>query len=258
LTGRAVTDTLHPMLSRPRARASGRAGSFLSLLLVAMLVVACGGSAPTSAPPASSPGAGTPTSSIGLPSPGLSGSGGPTSSSGGGTASSAPPASSAPSSSPQATTPGATPSGSEAPSPSSDAPCTSSTTNPTFFSTIAESVSWTVYCAVLPAGWYFQLGNYDLNGAGQMTVTYKGPGGVHLQLQEGAFCTGGESVCATHDSIIGPTAYGDQTGQLMTLVPGYVVYVSPGVPPSWAAASVDLPESTFVRLVADLHAVAKP
>ena len=30
---------------------------------------------------------------------------------------------------------------------------------------------------------------------GQMTVTYRGPAGVHLQLQQGAFCTGGASAC---------------------------------------------------------------
>lgn len=246
------------MPCRPRARAFGRARSSLSLLLVAGLVAACGSSAPTSAPPASSPGSSAPTSSIGLPSPGLSGSGAPSASPGGETSPSTPPASSAPTPSAEATTPGATPSGSATASPSGDAPCTSSPTNPTFFSTIAAGVSWTLYCAVLPAGWYFQLGNYDLNGGGQMTVTYKGPNGVHLQLQEGAYCTGGVSTCAPHDSIIGTTAYGDQTGQLMTLFPGYAVYVSPGVPPSWAAASVDLPESDFVRLVAGLHAVAKP
>ncbi|MFI5262272.1 MAG: hypothetical protein ACHQZR_06950, partial [Candidatus Limnocylindrales bacterium] len=128
--------------------------------------------------------------------------------------------------------------------------------NKSFFAGVARQVRWALYCAVLPASWYVLTGTFDLTSGGQMTITYKGPGGVHLQLQEGAYCTAGDSSCQPRVQALGPTLFGDQTGTLYTLEPGYAVYVNPGsTPPSWAAASVDLDETTFVKLVAALHRV---
>ena len=90
----------------------------------------------------------------------------------------------------------------------------------------------------------------------QLTISYKGPGGVSLELKEGSYCTDGESVCQPKVKELGPTLYGDQMGTLFTLEPGYAVYVNAGTsPPSWAAASVTLDETTFVKLVAGLHRV---
>lgn len=240
-----------PPLRRPRAPSS----SLFAALLAAWLLAACGGATPATITiePATagsqSPGA---TATLGLPSPGLSGGGSPAATVSG-------PSATAPAAS-LSTSPTTPPtvSPSTSPAPGERAGCTGSADNQAFFGAVAGGVSWTVYCAVLPAGWYLQQGRYELDGGGQMTVTYQGPGGVHLQLQEGAFCSGGASACAPHDAIVGPTAYGDRSGELMTLAPGYAVYVSPGEPPSWAAASVDLDEATFVRLVADLVPVARP
>jgi hypothetical protein len=158
-----------------------------------------------------------------------------------------------------------TPAPTIAPSPSSPAVSTSPATGPDvsacsgsadnrdFFASLASKVDWAVYCAVLPAGWYVQTGSYTLPGGGQLDITYKGPGGVHLQLKQGNFCTSGQATCEVKDQELGPTAYGDQTGTLVTLDPGYAVYVNAGQAPSWSAASVDLDETTFVRLVAALH-----
>ncbi|HEX5466993.1 MAG TPA: hypothetical protein VFW92_10020 [Candidatus Limnocylindrales bacterium] len=247
-----------------------------ALCLVSLCLAGCGsspatitiapGSAVSSASGASSSASGSsPTAALGLPSPVLSPGGSGDTGGGTNTSPSQPAASTSPSASAPRGVPDATPNpplASATPLPSgsggsggSEAACTGTAENQAFFASVAAGVSWTVYCAVLPSGWYLQQGAYQLDGGGQMTVTYKGPGDVHLQLQEGAFCSGGADACAPHDTVIGPTAFGDRDGQLMGLTPGYAVYVSPGDPPSWAAASVDLDEATFVRLVAALHAV---
>jgi len=142
-------------------------------------------------------------------------------------------------------------------SASSDADaCSGTADNRNFFASAAQGVKWPVYCAVLPAGWAVKTGRWLGAAGGQLTITYGGPGGVSLELEEGAYCTDVESVCQPKVTEIGPTLFGDQTGTLYTLEPGYAVYVNAGTsPPSWAAASVTLDEDTFVRLVAALHRV---
>lgn len=83
-----------------------------------------------------------------------------------------------------------------------------------------------------------------------MLVSYKGPGGARLTLQEGAFCTSGASACSPRDREIGPAAFGDRTGTLVTLGPnqpadGYVVYVAPGSATSWSASVTNLELDAF-------------
>jgi hypothetical protein len=151
---------------------------------------------------------------------------------------------------PATKTPGAT----STPAASSDADaCSGDADNRNFFAMAAHAFKWAVYCAVLPSGWYVNTGSYL---GDQLTISYKGPGGVSLELKEGSYCTDGESVCQPKVKELGPTLYGDQMGTLFTLEPGYAVYVNAGTsPPSWAAASVTLDETTFVKLVAGLHRV---
>jgi hypothetical protein len=141
--------------------------------------------------------------------------------------------------------------------PAGAAACTGKDDNKAFFGSVAAQMKWDVYCAVLPAGWFLSYAHYELGAGGQLSATYKGPGGAHLQLLEGNYCTDPTVPCQPKVSELGPTLYGDRTGTLVTLDPGHAVYVGSGEnPPSWAAASVDLDESTFVKLVAGLHKVA--
>ena len=137
-------------------------------------------------------------------------------------------------------------------SPDADV-CGGSPDNKSFFATAARAVKWPVYCYVLPSGW-FLTGTWAGDPGGLVSVTYKGPGGVSLELKEGSYCTDDESVCQPKVKELGPTLFGDQMGTLYTLEPGYAVYVNAGTsPPSWAAATVTLDETTFVKLVAGLH-----
>lgn len=133
--------------------------------------------------------------------------------------------------------------------------CSGSHDNRTFFEEIAAQVSWEVYCAVLPSGWYVRTGSFSLRDSGHLDITYTGPGGATLSLEEGNFCTQAGGACAPQDTALGSTAFGDRTGQLVALGGGYAVYVDPGSNPSWKASGNGIDQGTFVTLAASLHLV---
>ena len=180
-----------------------------------------------------------------------------------GSASSAPPVSAAPSQAPASAAtyvplPSALPSG---PAPSASlandaSTCSGSHDNRTFFEEIAAQVPWDVYCAVLPSGWFVRTGSFSLRDGGKLEITYSGPQGATFSLKEGSFCTQGGAACAPQDAILGSTAFGDRTGQLVSVGGGFAVYVDPGGDPSWEADGGGLDQATFVTLVAALHKVA--
>jgi hypothetical protein len=124
-----------------------------------------------------------------------------------------------------------------------------------FFVAIAEAVDWNVYCAVLPAGWSVEGGLYHLASGGQMVISYKTATGGHLELREGHWCTDSADACAPNDSDIGTQAFGDQTGELMNLNGGLVLYVDPGQNPSWTATATGIDEATFRQLCANVALV---
>jgi hypothetical protein len=114
---------------------------------------------------------------------------------------------------------------------------------------------------MLPDGWFVETGNYQLGRGGRLLVSYKGPGGARLTLQEGAFCTSGASACSPRDREIGPAAFGDRRGTLVSLGPnqpadGYAVYVAPGAAESWSATATNLDQPTFEAIAGALAAVS--
>jgi hypothetical protein len=174
------------------------------LLLLSLAFAACGSSTATGSPEASSGGA---SATPGQASPAVA-------------ATSEPPSSSE--------TPG--PRGSGGPSPSGTsagggaAACSGSAENRDFFASMAAAVDWTVYCPVLPEGWFVRAGQYRLADGGRLEIEYQGPDRARVTLDEGAFCaiSGG---CVAPGVDIGPTAFGDRTGTLVALDDG-----------SWAVA----------------------
>ena len=223
-------------------------------LLVALLVGACGTTAPTSftgAPPAGPP------------------SGGPTA--GGPTAtpvpSSEPTASSAASG---AASSEATPESSSASSPGTSAgsagnACAGSTDNQSWYVTAANGLPFDIYCPVLAATWYVDTaggGGSWRGGTDQwLQISYKGPGGAKFSLQEGAFCTGGLSLCSSHDSVIGPASFGDLSGSLDALGPtpadGYAVYVEPGSRKGYTITGTGMSQDAFAAIAAGVIKVPK-
>lgn len=133
--------------------------------------------------------------------------------------------------------------------------CTGNDANRGFYAALASSVAWSVYCAVLPTGWYVDKGGYELAGGGHLQITYKGPDGAHLALEEGVYCTDGASACAPRDQDLGPAKFGDLDGELVAVGDAFAIYVDPGSSPSWQATGTGLDQATFVALSAALALV---
>ena len=216
------------------------------VLLVALLAGACIPSTPsrtaeTSGAPSPSPG-----SSASQPSTSEA----PTAS----TPDEQPSASVAPSEAPSAApTESATPSTApSSPSPSTEpgsaSACSGTDNNRTFFEDAAAAVGWTVYCAVLPAGWFVDSGQYRGSGGGRVEIAYKGPGGARFELHEGAFCSAADG-CVPAGSDAGDAAFGDRTGTLVTLDGGgWAVVVDRGKSISWLAVGTGMDRASFERL----------
>ena len=122
--------------------------------------------------------------------------------------------------------------------------CTGTDENRTFYSSVAAAVTWTVYCPVLPSGWFVEQGQYRLAGGGRLAMTYRGPGGVRFTLDEGVWCTDG-SGCAPAGSDIGSTAFSDRAGTLIATGSGsFAIVVDAGATVSWSLVGEGLDEST--------------
>jgi hypothetical protein len=157
------------------------------------------------------------------------------------------PASEAPSDAPASEEPTATP------DPAA-AQCTGTDANRDFFASVASAVSWSVYCPVLPAGWFVEGGQYRLAGGGWLEIAYEGPEGESLALRQGAPCETAD--CVPSGTDLGPADYGDLAGTLLDLGNGrYAVVVDPGANPSWTLVTDGLAEADARQIAADLAAV---
>ena len=154
-------------------------------------------------------------------------------------------------------TPTATPpeaSGAASPSgeAGSAAVCTGNDSNRTFFTQVAAAVDWPVYCAVLPARWSVDSGQYRLAGGGWLRIAYQGPGGARFELSEGAFCDEADG-CVPAGPDAGPAAFGDMAGTLVTGEDGrYAVVVDRGAERSWVAIGSGLDVAVVTQFAADL------
>jgi hypothetical protein len=212
-------------MTRPRP---GRATRLVATLGIAVLVAACG--ATSTAPP--SPG-GSPVAS-GAPS-----ASGPAAS-GSDAASAAPSVGPDGSSSPAGS---ATPFASAGPSPrpgTADA-CSGSAENRDFYSALATSVAWDVYCATLPTGWFVESGSYRLSNGGQLSITYKGPDGARLVVREGGYCVGHPD-CVPTGTDAGAARFGDRDARLLDIGNGswLVVVVPAGADVDWQAVGTGM------------------
>jgi len=155
--------------------------------------------------------------------------------------------------------PTAKPTGTPGPNPTGLAACSGNANQVAFFAEAAKNLTFGVYCAVLPGGWYFTAGNYTQPSGGVFNVTYKGPGGAQIAIQEGAFCLTSASACAPHDTVIGSAKLGDLAGSLDTYGPGpgLVIYVAPGTARGYTATGTGLTQAAFVKIAAGLVKVPK-
>ena len=214
-------------------------------IVAALVVAACGASTPTPS---------TASLPIGSVSPGGSPIG-PSASIG--QASAIASSSTAPTDSAEPTAPASAPASDQPTASGPAAACTGTAENQDFYARLAGTVAWTVYCPVLPAGWFLKAGSYRLADGGRVDVTYTGPGGAKLDVHEGAFCAADPSTCSPGDAVIGQAAFGDRAGQLASLGTGFVVTVDAGKNPSWQLIGSGLGQDAFTRFAAAMAAVGR-
>ena len=129
--------------------------------------------------------------------------------------------------------------------PSSAADCTGTEDNRKFYAGVADSVDWTLYCPVLPAGWFVDSGEWRAASGGRMEIAYRGPGGARLELHEGAFCAPDTS-CVPDGSDIGTAFFGDLEGTLIsTNGDGWAVSVAEGEAFSYLAVGSGIGQDAF-------------
>ena len=139
--------------------------------------------------------------------------------------------------------------------PASD--CTGTDENRTFYGSVASAVAWTVYCPVLPGGWFVESGQYRLAGGGRLAIAYRGPGGDRFTLDEGAWSRDGVS-CVPSGTDMGATAFGDREGTLIATDNGsFAIVVDDGASVCWKLAADGLDEATVRTFGAALIAVAE-
>lgn len=157
----------------------------------------------------------------------------------------------------------ALPSGSTGPSPSatagsggaSAAACSGSAENRDFYASMAAAVDWTVYCPVLADGWFVQNGQYRLADGGRLEIVYQGPDRAQITLDEGGFCSiqGG---CVPPGIDVGPTAFGDRDGTLVALDDGsWAVAVDREATLSWLLVVTGLDDAATRTIAAGLVVV---
>ena len=249
-------------MTRRRARAPGRDRSdrhpslpILLIVLVAVLVAACGGSEASSAPQGSA--ASTHTAAATDPSAATDPTPEPTAepdvteapteeATEEATEAPTEPATEPPTPEPTSTPP--TPSG----SPALGATCAGNAENQDFYAAVAAAVAWTVYCPVLPSGWFVESGQYRLAGGGRMMIGYRGPGGAHIDLSEGKVCTPDSLGCLSATTEIGPAAFGDLDGTLFAQGDGFVIAVDPHTETSWLLSGTGVSQDKLTQIGAGL------
>ncbi|HJX67561.1 MAG TPA: hypothetical protein VJ258_02415 [Candidatus Limnocylindrales bacterium] len=127
-----------------------------------------------------------------------------------------------------------------------------------FFKAAAMGTAFDVYRAVLPKGWSVSSKSGDEQGAPLVVVTYGGPAGEVLTLQQGNICTKSVAGCMSGTEA-GTAVFGDREG---IFVDGpadadFAVYVDPGQNPSWIALGKGMSAETFKSLTSGLIVVGK-
>lgn len=240
-TGATIPSVTRRLSSAPGRRRSDVPGLRSTLLVpLVLLSFACGQATVTGQP---TPANGTPSTSSSAE-PGTSSAA---------TQSSAEPTESA---APSSATPAGEAASGEPIGSDSAAACSGSDPNRDFYASMAAAVDWTVYCPVLPDGWFVDDGHYRLAGGGWMEISYDGPGDATIVLRQGAFCAEGD-VCVPAGQEVGETPFGDRTGVLVAGDDGsWSVVAERGAARSWLLVMHGLDEAGARAIAAGLLVVS--
>ena len=147
------------------------------------------------------------------------------------------------------------PSGEPSPAGGPASACSGTAENQDFYADAAAAVGWTVYCPVLPKGWFVVTGRYRLAGGGRLEISYRGPGGSRFTLREGAFC-GDSDGCVPAGTELGAASFGNLSGTLISADDGsWAIVVDAGANPSWLLVAEVASEEAARDLGAALTAV---
>lgn len=143
------------------------------------------------------------------------------------------------------------PTASPSPQPGSADACSGTAENRDFYAALAGSVAWDVYCPVLPSGWFVESGSYRLSSGGQLSITYRGPGGAHIVVREGGYCAG-RSDCIPTGTDAGSARFGEREARLLGLGNGswLVVVATAGGDVSWQATGTGIDGPTLAGFTA--------
>ena len=228
------------VLRRPGRIARG--GLRALVLLAALTMVACNATSDVSAVPggSASPSAATGSESPGV-SPGETPSNGPVE-----TASTEP--TDQPTDQPSGS-PGAEPT----PTAGGTGACLGSSDTRDFFASFAQTVSWPVYCAVLPKGWSVEKGTYRLKNGGRLTISYRRRSdAARVILDEGTVCAD-TNPCVPAGSSLGGAPFGDREADVSSTGDGFAAVVDASENPAWLLTGSGLTEKDFRAIAANLH-----
>ena len=129
--------------------------------------------------------------------------------------------------------------------------CTGTDENREFFAQFAAAVDGPVYCPALPPGWFVGTGQWRQADGPRLEISYRGPAGAGLLLQQGAYCPG-DGECVPPGDELGPTAFGDREGSLVETADGWAIVADRGEQPSWLLTLTGVSEAAARRIAADL------
>jgi hypothetical protein len=229
-------------------RAIRHVSAAIGLLALVALLAACAGTSSTNPPPSDTPAA---------------------TSSGPSVAPATPPASAAPATPADSAAPSAPAEESAAPpsaAAASDSPppgggpaaaCSGTDNNRDFYADAASALAFSVYCPVLPSGWFVQQGDYQLKGGGQLHITYKGPAGASLELIERGPCGEGDD-CIPSGTEEGERSFGDLPATLVALGDGGLMIAAENVTDGrWWIIGQGIDEVALTQIASDLVLVGR-
>jgi hypothetical protein len=127
-----------------------------------------------------------------------------------------------------------------------------------FWTAAANALPFSVYCGIVPGGWFFNGSLYTQPNGGHLGAkySYKTTGGPSIQIDEGGDATKFTSV--TPGATLGSAIFGDLPGTLYAgSSGGFVLLVAPGTSHAYQAVGTGVTQATFVNIAVALMKVAK-
>jgi hypothetical protein len=135
--------------------------------------------------------------------------------------------------------------------------CTGTAEHLAFFQEAAKALTFSVYCASLPAKWWLSATEYRLPNGGYLTISYQNTAGNTISVGEGNFCVGLPD-CWTSVSDLGSANFGSMSGSLKQLSGGqFAVFVNPGTAHGYRIVGKGMSQASFVAIAAGMIVVSK-